>query len=211
MEFSLFIQGIIIGLTLAVPVGPISLVCIHRTVANGRLHGIVSGLGVATADSLYAAVAFLGLTAVSGLIMGHQTLFRLLAGIALILVGIQVFRSIPAAVSEGDGQEPYLQDFLSLFAIAAANPLTIIFFITILPGFGIVAQGTTLIAAVPFVAGVFLGSVLWWLILCGSLGSFRSRLGIGSLWQINRVSGILITCFGVGMLVLLFAAPGLLR
>jgi threonine/homoserine/homoserine lactone efflux protein len=211
MEFSLFIPGIIIGLTLAVPVGPISLVCIHRTVANGRLHGIVSGLGVATADSLYAAVAFLGLTAVSGVIMGHQTLFRLLAGIALILVGIQVFRSIPAAVSEGDGQEPYLQDFLSLSAIAAANPLTIIFFITILPGFGIVAQGTTLIAAVPFVAGVFLGSVLWWLILCGSLGSFRSRLGIGSLRQINRVSGILITCFGVGMLVLLFAAPGLLR
>jgi threonine/homoserine/homoserine lactone efflux protein len=211
MEFSLFIPGIIIGLTLAVPVGPISLVCIHRTVANGRLHGIVSGLGVATADSLYAAVAFLGLTAVSGVIMGHQTLFRLLAGISLILVGIQVFRSIPAAVSEGDGQEPYLQDFLSLFAIAAANPLTIIFFITILPGFGIVAQGTTLIAAVPFVAGVFLGSVLWWLILCGSLSSFRSRLGIGSLWQINRVSGILITCFGVGMLVLLFAAPGLLR
>jgi threonine/homoserine/homoserine lactone efflux protein len=211
MEFNLFIQGIIIGLTLAVPVGPISLVCIHRTVANGRLHGIVSGLGVATADSLYAAVAFLGLTAVSGLIIGHQTLFRLLAGIALILVGIQVFRSVPAAVSEGDGQEPYLQDYLSLFAIAAANPLTIIFFITILPGFGIVAQGTTLIAAVPFVAGVFLGSGLWWLILCGSLGSFRSRLGTGSLRQINRVSGILITGFGVGMLVLLFAAPGLLR
>ncbi|MGB9177563.1 MAG: hypothetical protein WCB46_12635, partial [Methanoregula sp.] len=79
MDLGLFIQGIIIGLTLAVPVGPISLVCIHRTVAAGRLHGIVSGLGVATADSLYAAVAFLGLTAISGLIIGHQSLFRLLA------------------------------------------------------------------------------------------------------------------------------------
>ena len=157
MDPGLFIQGIIIGLTLAVPVGPISLVCIHRTVAGGRLHGIVAGLGVATADSLYAAVAFLGLTAVSGLIIGHQALFRLLAGIALILVGIRVFRSVLAAVSDGDGQEPYLQDYLSLFAIAAANPLTIIFFITILPGFSVVAQGTTLVAAVPFVAGVFLG------------------------------------------------------
>ena len=89
MDLGLFIQGIIIGLTLAVPVGPISLVCIHRTVANGRLHGIISGLGVATADSFYAAVAFLGLTAVSGLIIGNQSLFRFLAGIALILVGIQ--------------------------------------------------------------------------------------------------------------------------
>ena len=211
MDPGLFIQGIIIGLTLAVPVGPISLVCIHRTVADGRFHGILSGFGVATADSLYAAVAFLGLTAVSGLIIGHQTLFRLLAGIALILVGIQVFRSVPAAVSNGDGQEPYLQDYLSLFAIAAANPLTIIFFITILPGFGVVAQGTTLIAAVPFVAGVFLGSIVWWIILCGSLGSVRSRLSTENLRQINRISGVLITCFGAGMLILLLAAPGIIR
>jgi threonine/homoserine/homoserine lactone efflux protein len=211
MDLGLFIQGIIIGLTIAVPVGPISLVCIHRTVAGGRLHGIVSGLGVATSDSLYAAVAFLGLTAVSGLIIGHQILFRSVAGIALILVGIQVFRSIPVTVGDGVDPESYLKDYLSLLAIAAANPLTIIFFITILPGFGVVAHGTTLIAAVPFVAGVFLGSVVWWIILCGSLDSVRSHLGTGNLRQINRVSGILITCFGAGMLILLLAAPGLLR
>jgi len=211
MDLGLFIQGIIIGLTLAVPVGPISLVCIHRTVAAGRLHGIVSGLGVATADTLYAAVAFLGLTAVSGLIIDHQTLFRLLTGIALVLVGIQVFRSVPAAVSAGDGQAPYLEDYLSLFAIAAANPLTIIFFITILPGFGVVAQGTTLIAAVPFVAGIFLGSAAWWIVLCGSLGSVRSRLGTANLRRINRISGILITLFGAAMLILLYTAAGLLR
>jgi threonine/homoserine/homoserine lactone efflux protein len=211
MDLGLFIQGIIIGLTLAVPVGPISLVCIHRTVANGRLHGIVSGLGVATSDSFYAAVAFLGLTAVSGLIIGHQTLFRLLAGIALILVGIRVFQSVPRAISEDDGQEPYLRDYLSLLAIAGANPLTIIFFIMILPGFGVVAQGTTLIAAVPFVAGVFLGSALWWIILCGSLGTVRSRLSARNLRRINQASGILVTGFGAGMLVLLFAAPVILR
>lgn len=210
MDLGLFIQGVIIGLTLAVPVGPISLVCIHRTVANGRLHGIVSGLGVATADSFYALVAFLGLTAVSGLIIGHQALFRLLAGIALILVGIQVFRAVPAAVRAGNGQEPYLQDYLSLLAIAGANPLTIIFFITILPGFGVVAQGVTLIAAVPFVAGIFIGSAVWWVLLCGSLGTVRSRLDPGNLRLINRVSGILISCFGAGMLILLLAAPGIL-
>jgi threonine/homoserine/homoserine lactone efflux protein len=211
MDLGLFIQGIIIGLTLAVPVGPISLVCIHRTVANGRLHGIVSGLGVATADSFYAAVAFLGLTAVSGMIIGHQTLFRLLAGIALILVGIRVFQSVPAAISQDDGQEPYRLDYLSLVAIAGANPLTIIFFITILPGFGVVVQGITLVAAVPFVAGVFLGSAIWWIILCGSLGTVRSRLSAQNLRRINQASGILVTGFGAGMLVLLFAAPVIFR
>ena len=210
MDPGLFIQGIIVGLTIAVPVGPISLVCIHRTVANGRLHGIVSGLGVATSDSLYAAVAFLGLTAVSGLIIDHQAVFRLVAGIALVLVGIQVFRSLPAVVRDGTNPESYIRDYLSLFMIAAANPLTIIFFITILPGFGVMAHGTTLIAAVPFVAGVFLGSVVWWIILCGSLGSVRSRVSIENFRRINQVSGILISCFGAGMLFFLLVVPGFL-
>jgi threonine/homoserine/homoserine lactone efflux protein len=208
MDYGLFIQGMIVGLTLAVPVGPISLVCIHRTVASGRLHGIFSGMGVATSDSFYAAVAFLGLTVVSGLIIDHQAAFRLVAGVALILVGIQVFRSIPAVVTEGADPDSYLKDYLSLLAIAAANPLTIIYFITILPGFGIVAHGTTLIAAVPFVAGVFLGSAVWWIILCSSLGSVRSRLSTDNLRWINQVSGILVTCFGAGVLALL-AAPAL--
>ena len=210
MDYGLFIQGMIVGFTIAVPVGPISLVCIHRTVAGGRLHGIFSGLGVATSDSFYAAVAFLGMTAVSGLIIGNQTVFRLVAGIALVLVGIQVFRSVPAAVSDDPDPNSYFKDYLSLLAIAAANPLTIIFFITILPGFGVAAHGTTLIAAVPFVAGVFLGSTVWWIILCGSLGSVRSRFSTGNLQRINQVSGILITFFGAGMLVLLLAAPGFL-
>jgi len=210
MDPGLFVQGIIIGLTLAVPVGPISLVCIHRTIAAGRFHGIVSGLGVATADSFYAAVAFLGLTAVSGLIIAHQDLFRVIAGIALILVGIQVFRSVPAAARDVHAQEPYLQNYLSLLAIGAANPLTIIFFITILPGFGVVLQGTTLAAAIPFVAGLFLGSAAWWIILCGSIGSVRSRLSTNNLRQINRVSGILIACFGAGLLVFLLAATGII-
>jgi threonine/homoserine/homoserine lactone efflux protein len=210
MDLGLFIQGMIVGLTLAVPVGPISLVCIHRTVVGGRLHGIFSGLGVATSDSFYAAVAFLGLTAISGLIIGHQTAFRVIAGIALVLVGIQVFRSIPAVARDDADPDSYFRDYLSLLAIAAANPLTIIYFITILPGFGVVAHGTTLIAAIPFVGGVFLGSVVWWIILCSSLGSVRSRLSVDNLRWINRISGILITCFGAGMLFLLLAVPGIL-
>jgi threonine/homoserine/homoserine lactone efflux protein len=210
MDLGLFLQGMIVGLTLAVPVGPISLVCIHRTVASGRLHGIFSGMGVATSDSFYAAVAFLGLTVVSGLIIDHQTAFRLVAGIALVLIGIRVFRSIPAVVGDGADPDSYLRDYLSLLAIAAANPLTIIYFITILPGFGIVAHGTTLVAAVPFVGGVFLGSAVWWIILCGSLGSVRSRLSTDNLQRINQVSGLLVSCFGAGMLFLLLAAPGLL-
>jgi threonine/homoserine/homoserine lactone efflux protein len=198
-------QGIVIGLTLAVPVGPISLLCIHRTVADGRLHGIFSGIGVATADSVYATVSFLGLTAVSGLILGYQSVFRSLAGLVLVMVGTRVFFSEPAGVSTDSEHEPYLKDYLSMVAIAIANPLTLVFFIAILPGFGYIFQGTSVMAAAEFVAGVFTGSTIWWIVLCGSIGSVRSSISRKNLKLINRISGLLIVCFGAGMLILFIA------
>jgi threonine/homoserine/homoserine lactone efflux protein len=209
MEFSLFVQGIIIGLTLAVPVGPLSLICIQRTVKEGRLHGILSGMGVATADSFYAAVTFLGLTVISGFIITHQNLFRFLAGVVFILIGIRVFLSVPAAITAKTEHETYLKDYLSMVALAIANPLTLVFFLVILPGYSVVIHGTSSLSAAEFVAGVFFGSVVWWVVLCGSIGSVRSRISVANLGLINRVSGLLISCFGTGMLFILALTTGL--
>jgi threonine/homoserine/homoserine lactone efflux protein len=210
LEGSLFIQGIIIGLTLAVPVGPISLLCIQRSVTDGRLHGIVSGIGVASADSFYAAVSFLGLTIISGLIIAQQYLFRSLAGIVLIFVGVRIFLSVPGITSAQAGHETYLKDYLSTVAITLANPLTLLFFMVIVPGFGVVIHGNSILSAIEFVAGVFFGSVVWWVLLCGSVGTVRTRFTRENLRLVNRVSGILISCFGAGMLLLLVitTAPG---
>jgi len=209
MDVSLFVQGIIIGLTLAVPVGPLALICIQRTVSEGRLHGIFSGIGVATADSFYAAVTFLGLTVISGLIIAQQFLFRFLAGVILILIGIRVFLSIPSAISAKTEHETYLKDYLSMVALAIANPLTLVFFLVILPGYGVVIHGTSFLSAAEFVAGVFFGSTVWWVVLCGSIGSVRSRISAENLGRINRVSGLLISCFGAGVLILLVITMGL--
>ncbi|MFA4860122.1 LysE family translocator [Methanoregula sp.] len=203
MDTSLFIQGIIIGLTLALPVGPLSLLCIQRAVTVGRLHGIVSGIGIATADSFYAAVVFLGLTLISGMILTHQSLFRLIAGLVLLLIGIMVFVSAPPEAKARPEQESYLKDFLTTLAIGIANPLTIIFFLAILPAFGVVFQGASQVLAAEFVAGVFCGSTLWWILLCGSVGSFRSRMSIDSLKKINKISGVIIFVIGTGMLALI--------
>jgi len=208
VDTSLFVQGIIIGLTLAVPVGPLSLLCIRRSVADGRLHGILSGIGVATADSFYAAITVLGLTFISSLIIAWQVLFRFLTGIILILIGIRVFLSVPAGVSANTEHEPYLRDYLSMLALAIANPLTLIFFIAILPGFGVVFHEISVFSASAFVAGVFFGSTVWWVILCGSVGSVRFRISGKNLGLINRVSGVLISCFGAGMLLLLVVTAG---
>jgi threonine/homoserine/homoserine lactone efflux protein len=209
MDISLFVQGIVIGLTLAVPVGPLALICIQRTVSEGRLHGIFSGIGVATADSFYAAVTFLGLTVISGLIIAQQYLFRFLAGVILILIGIRVFLSIPSAISAKTEHETYLKDYLSMVALAIANPLTLVFFLVILPGYGVVIHGTSFLSAAEFVAGVFFGSTVWWVVLCGSIGSVRSRISAENLGRINRVSGLLISCFGAGVLILLVITMGL--
>ena len=209
MDSNLFIQGIIIGLTLAVPVGPISLLCIQRSVADGPLHGIISGIGVASADSFYAAVSFLGLTIISGVIITHQYLFRFVAGIVLIFIGIRIFLSVPAVVISQTGHETYLKDYLSMVAIAIANPLTLVFFLVIVPGFGIVLRGNSIMAALEFVAGVFVGSTVWWILLCGSLGTVRARISERNLILINRISGIFISCFGAGMLLLLVITTGL--
>jgi len=203
MDPSIFIQGMIIGLTLAVPVGPIALMCIQRAVTDGRLHGIVSGIGVATADSFYAGVTFFGLTAISGLIIAHQVSLRLAAGVVLILVGIRIFLTMPAPLIVKTEHETYVKDYLSMVAIAIANPLTLIFFVAILPGFGVVFYENSVLSASEFVGGVFFGSTLWWIVLCGSIGSVRSRISAEHLRLINRISGMLIVCFGVGMLILL--------
>lgn len=208
MDFSFFIQGIIIGLTLAVPVGPIALICIQRTVTDGRFHGIFSGIGVATADSFYAAVTVLGLTIISSVIVTNQFLFRFLAGIVLIFVGMRVFMSLPSCVSTKTVHETYFKDYLSMVGIAIANPLTLVFFLIVLPGFGIVINSTAFLSAAEFIAGVFFGSTAWWILLCGTIGSMRSRFSIKTLGLINRVSGVLISVCGAGMLVLLAMTMG---
>ena len=203
MELSPFILGIIIGLTLAVPVGPISLLCIRRAVDGGRLHGIISGFGVATADSFYAAVAVLGLTVVSGFIIAQQVFFRAMTGIVLIAVGIKIFISVPAEPGEDGIYKSIAKDYLSLLAIAMANPVTILFFLVVLPGFGVVLGGMSLLTSLEFVLGVLSGSALWWVVLGSVVGSVRSRMNTTNLRLINRVSGAIIVLFGIAALLLL--------
>jgi len=194
-----------IGLTLAAPVGPIAIMCIRRTVASGRFHGIASGIGVATADSFYAAVAVLGLTIVSNFIIANQAAFRIFTGIVLCIVGIRICMSAPPSVCPEPEKEPYIKDYLSMTAITLSNPLTILFFVAVVPGFGIVFPESSVLASTAFVIGVFCGSVAWWIFLCGFLGSVRKCITSRTLLLINRISGILIFCFGAGIFVITVA------
>ncbi|MDD1704468.1 MAG: LysE family transporter, partial [Methanoregula sp.] len=119
----------------------------------------------------------------------------------LILAGITISRTIPAEISPNLSSEPYFKDYLSMLALALANPLTLVFFGTILPGFGIILPPDSAAATMIFVLGVFCGSTLWWIILCGSLGSVRSLISTRHLRLINRISGLVIAAFGAGALL----------
>lgn len=199
MDLNLFVQGLLVGVALAVPVGPIALVCIQRALVAGRGHGIAAGLGVATADAFYAGLTVFWITLLSAFFLEWQWLFKLVGGLVLICVGIWLFRSVPPEISEYQTAFSYTKDYLSTLVLTLANLLTIVLFIAILPGLGIVFAGGSYLPAVIFVFGVFLGETVWWVLFSWLLGTLHLRHTHERLTPINMGAGLLITCFGIAL------------
>ncbi|MFQ5958210.1 MAG: LysE family translocator [Alphaproteobacteria bacterium] len=196
-----FIRGIAVGFVIAAPVGPIGVLCIRRTLAYGRIPGLLSGLGAALADSFYGCIAAFGITAVSDFLIGQGTLLRLLGGVVLCLLGLKTFLATPAE----EGEEPQARTlagaFGSTFFLTLTNPMTILAFAAIFAGLGLGTRSGNLVAAAALVGGVFLGSALWWIGLSATTGLFHGRIADDTLGWINRVSGSLIGGFGIAALV----------
>ena len=190
------LKGIAIGFSIAAPVGPIGVLCIRRSLAEGLLTGLFTGLGAATADAAYSFVAAFGLTAVSIFLLDKQLWLSLFGGIFLCYLGITIFRSLPpndpASISGGSRLAAYASTFL----LTLSNPTTILSFIAIFAGFGLGAYASYA-AASAMVLGVFLGSALWWIILSGSVGLLRSRFSQTWMRWVNRISGTMILAFGL--------------
>ncbi len=195
MDWSIPLRGLLLGFSIAAPVGPIGVLCIRRTLANGRPSGFVSGLGAATADGVYGSIAAFGLTFISSVLVDQQMYLRLVGGAFLCYLGIRTFIAKPAttATMEGSG---LAGAYLSTFLLTITNPLTIISFAAVFAGLGVSAGGDY-IAAGLLVLGVFTGSALWWFLLSGGISLFRSRIDSVALQWVNRISGLIITGFGV--------------
>jgi threonine/homoserine/homoserine lactone efflux protein len=193
---SLFVEGVVIGFAVAAPVGPIGVLCIRRTLADGRASGFVSGLGAATADAAYGAVAALGLTFVTSLLVGAEAWLRLVGGVFLVFLGVRTFLFRPAERPTVAGKGDLVGAYASTLVLTLTNPTTILSFAAIFAGLGAgSAEGS--FAALLLVPGVFLGSALWWFVLSGATSLLRARLSAGGLRWVNRVSGVVITAFGV--------------
>lgn len=203
-EIHYLIKGFIVGLSISVPVGPIGILCIRRTLAEGRVVGFLSGLGAATADAFYGAIAGFGLTFLVDFLIGKQYWLHLIGGGLLIILGVKTFLSKPA--EEGvpmEGNSPW-HAYLSTFFLTLTNPMTIIFFAAVFAGLGVGSGGNHLLLPGMLVTGIFVGSAMWWLVLCGFTGLLQKLLNLKRLQWLNRISGLIILGFG------LFALLGLL-
>ena len=194
------IKGLVIGLAIAAPVGPIGVLCIRRTLAEGRLVGLVTGMGAATADGLYGAVAAFGLTAVTDLLIGNGPWLGAAGGVFLCYLGARTFLAEPSHDPAPARGGALAAVWGSTFVLTLTNPTTILSFIAIFAGLGLGDTGGDYLGATVLMIGVFLGSALWWLGLSGVVGALRERVGPRGLRLVNRISGLVIGGFGIGAL-----------
>lgn len=207
MDVSFLLQGIVVGFSIAAPVGPIGVLCIRRTLTEGRATGLVSGLGAATADAIYGCVAGFGLTFISRFLVDQQVWLRLIGGAFLCYLGIRTWLTAlaqGAAAAQGNG---LAAAYASTFFLTLTNPMTVLSFAAIFAGLGLASRTGGYAPAGILVLGVFAGSALWWLLLSGGVSLFRSQFTAGGLRWVNRVSGIVITAFGVLALLSLRGQP----
>ncbi len=200
VESAFFLRGLVIGFSIAAPVGPIGVLCIRRTLAEGRAVGFVSGLGAATADAAYGSIAALGLSAVTTVLVGHQTWLRLIGGAFLCYLGYRIFVSRPAENVRGTLDTRLAGAYTSTLLLTLTNPMTILSFAAVFAGLGLGSAAGGARTAALMVLGVFLGSALWWAILSGVTGLLRARLEVRGLQWVNRLSGMVITAFGIAAL-----------
>ncbi len=188
-------RGFVLGFTIAATVGPISLLVIRRTLAEGRAVGLASGLGVATADATYGGIAAFGLTAITNVLVGGGRLLGLVGGIFLLWLAWRIVRMEPTGPAVVERRGGLAGAYLSILALTLTNPLTILSFGALFAGLGLTG-GTTANAAL-LTLGVLAGSVTWWLILTTALTLLANRITEGWLRVINIGSGILIGAFGL--------------
>lgn len=202
MDLSFFYKGLVIGFSIAAPVGPIGVLCIRRTLAGGWRVGFITGLGAATADAAYGCVAGFGLTAVSSFIISQRFFLTFIGGIFLCYLGIRTFVSHPSADKVKHTQDGLLSAYLSTLLLTMSNPTTILSFIAVFAGIDL-GVSPDYQAASLLISGVFIGSVLWWLSLSGGVGILRLQFRSRWMQAINWLSGGFIFAFGLYVLAML--------
>lgn len=194
------LQGLIVGVAIAAPVGPIGLLCIRRTLLHGPFMGFATGMGAALADTFYGAIAAFGVSAAIGFLNGHEGMIKLVGGIIIMAVAVRTFRQQPSAEEREAESAPdsrtAIGGFMTGLSLTLTNPATIMAFIAVFAGFGLAADLDTIDAAT-MVLGVFSGASLWWLTLSMSVAAIRHRISDDGLVVLNHCTGVALAGFGI--------------
>jgi threonine/homoserine/homoserine lactone efflux protein len=205
LDLPLPLRGLVIGFTIAAAVGPISLLVIRRTMEHGRLYGLVSGMGVASADASYAGIAAFGLTAVTGLLVSGRVVLGLVGGLVIAVLGMRTMLSRPVGVVTETARPGLARAFGSIYGLTMTNPMTILSFAAVFAGIGLAAGSSSgsssFVDAAVVTLAVWAGSALWWVCLTAAVGWLRGRVTPAWLVWINRISGAALVVFGIGAVV----------
>ena len=196
MELTYFLKGILVGFAMAIPVGPIGILCIRKTLTEGRIRGLIIGLGAASADLLYSCIAAFGLTVISDTLNSQRIWIRLAGGVLLLFLGVRIFRAQPKDPKIHITGSGMLKSYFTTVFLTLTNPLTIFAFIAIFAALDL-SKGLSYLSASLLVIGVFIGSTLWFVLLSSGVTLFRDKMNLNSLLWVNKIAGILIIISGL--------------
>ena len=207
MEFIALLKGFVIGLIASIPLGPIGVMCIQRTLSKNHRSGFVSGLGAATADSIFATIALFSLTVVMSFIENYIAILKALGGISVIIVGMTILLKNPVGQIRrnraGKGSNLW-SDYLSVFFITLTNPAFILIFVALFAAWGISYDGIGFLDGMVMILGVLSGASLWWFTLTFCVNLLRKRFRPRHLLWINRLTGAVIVVLGAVAILSIF-------
>jgi len=194
-----FLQGVLVGLGASIPLGPIGVLCVQRTLSNGRISGFISGLGAAFVDTFFAALAVIGLAYIHGLIEEHEGYFLCFGGLLVIIIGLKIYLTNPVKkIRQTNAKKYRLEDFISIVILTISNPGALFLILGLFALVGLNINATASSVTISTVLwGVFVGAALWWYVLSTSINVFRKKFRLKQLWMINRISGIIIMALGM--------------
>lgn len=203
MVIELFWKGFFVGLMVTIPLGPIGVLCVQRTLNKGRLSGFISGLGAAMADTIFAIIAGFGIKFIISFIKSQQLYFQIFGGIVVIFLGIHIFYTNPVRQLRLQrlNRNKLSQDFLSVFLLTITNPMAVLFFIAMFAGINISETDHTFIKMMSLVIGVSAGAASWWFLLSSFVSFWRHRFRLKNIWWMNKVAGVIV--FFIGILAIL--------
>lgn len=195
------VKGLLIGILVSAPMGPIGVLCVQKTVNKGRIIGMLSGLGAATADTLYAWLTAFGVSFITSFLSNNQQVFQIVGIAVLIFMGFRMIYKNPIKqyryYRTTSKKRNAFKDYISVFFITISNPLTIIFFGAAFAMMDILTTSDGLDGKYLLVTGVFIGATFWWFLLTSFVNMFRRRFRLRNIFILNRVSGMLIIVLSI--------------